>query len=120
MSVRRAWLPGLGSAGCVVWLAARGSARIRLAADVAELPKKIDQLAGQGWGRRGIQPGALADDAEFLRRAYLDVAGRIPSVSETQAYLKTHARTPRRLVDQLAASPRYGGRPLHQRLFGPS
>jgi hypothetical protein len=34
---------------------------------------------------RSIHPAPRATDEEFLRRAYLDLTGRIPRVSETRA-----------------------------------
>src|SRR5947209_6882320 len=107
MSVRRAWLPGL-AALLVLCGSAAADPPDHAGRDVAELAKKIDQLLARGWADAGIQPAALADDAEFLRRVYLDVAGRVPSVSEAQAFLKdTRPDRRARLVDQLLASPRY-------------
>jgi len=49
---------------------------------------------------------ALADDAEFLRRIYLDLAGRIPSVKEARAFLEDKSADKRaKLIDQLLAGP---------------
>jgi hypothetical protein len=49
-----------------------------------------------------------AGDAEFLRRVYLDLAGRIPSVAEARAFLADKRSDKRaRLVEQLLAGPRY-------------
>jgi hypothetical protein len=46
-----------------------------------------------------------ASDAEFLRRAYLDLAGRIPSVEETRAFLADSDGDKRtKLIDRLLAS----------------
>jgi len=53
----------------------------------------------------------VADDAEFLRRVTLDLAGRIPSVAEVQSFLSDtnpDKRTSR--IDQLLASPEYARR----------
>jgi len=44
------------NAAGVVWLGCRGFRRIRLAATVAELAKKIDQLLARDGPTRGIQP----------------------------------------------------------------
>ncbi len=55
-----------------------------------------------------MEPAPLSDDAEFLRRVYLDLAGRIPTVSQTRAFLADKRSDKRdRLVEQLLASPRY-------------
>lgn len=48
---------------------------------------------------------APSSDAEFLRRSYLDLAGRIPSVEESRAFLADPAADKRgQLVDRLLAS----------------
>ena len=51
---------------------------------------------------------AVADDTEFLRRITLDLAGRIPTVAETTAFLADANSSKRTvLVDRLFASPEY-------------
>ncbi|MCA9099717.1 MAG: DUF1549 domain-containing protein, partial [Planctomycetales bacterium] len=42
----------------------------------------IDELFAESWAANAITPAAVADDAELVRRTYLDLAGRIPSVHE--------------------------------------
>ncbi|WP_425616164.1 DUF1549 domain-containing protein [Anatilimnocola sp. NA78] len=73
-----------------------------------ELAAKIDQHLASAWQRAGLQPAAVADEATFLRRVYLDLVGRIPTAAETQAYL-ADARPERRalLVEQLISSGGY-------------
>jgi Protein of unknown function (DUF1549)/Protein of unknown function (DUF1553) len=39
------------------------------------------------WTALGLQPSARADDSEWLRRVYLDIMGRVPTVHEAQAFL---------------------------------
>jgi hypothetical protein len=69
---------------------------------------KIDQRLADRWAQSNVQPAPLADDAEFLRRVYLDIAGHTPSVAEARAFLKDMAPDKRqRLVDKLLNSPRY-------------
>ena len=49
---------------------------------------------------------ASADDAEFLRRASLDISGRIPTASEARAFLDDPRPDKRaRLVERLVRSP---------------
>src|SRR5438067_1590806 len=75
---------------------------------VQALAARIDKHLAAGWSAAGMEPAPLAVDAEFLRRVYLDVAGRIPSVAETRAFLKDSSPEKRlRLVEHLLASPRY-------------
>jgi hypothetical protein len=72
------------------------------------LAAKIDQHLAKAWERARATPAPAADDAEFLRRVTLDLAGRIPSVAETRAFLADkHPDKRTRLIDRLLASPRY-------------
>ncbi len=76
--------------------------------DTLELTAKIDQLVAARWRATKVQPAAPADDAQFLRRVYLDLAGRIPSVAEARAFLGDRRPDKRkRLVDTLLDSPAY-------------
>lgn len=53
-------------------------------------------------------PVASADDAEFLRRATLDLHGLIPSADEARAFLDDTATDKRvRLIERLLDSPRF-------------
>ncbi len=49
---------------------------------------RIDQLVFATLQERGIEPALLCSDTVFVRRAYLDVIGTIPTVEETRAFLK--------------------------------
>ncbi len=70
------------------------------------LHRQIDQLMEKK--ANGSPGGALADDAEFLRRIYLDLAGRIPSTEEARAFLQDKAADKRvQLIDNLLAGPDY-------------
>ena len=54
------------------------------------------------WLANGIRPVGPATDAEFMRRVYLDLVGRIPSVSEVQEFLEDSSPNRREaLVDRL-------------------
>jgi hypothetical protein len=68
----------------------------------------VDQLVNEKLKQLQILPSDLCSDDEFLRRAYLDLTGRLPSVEETQAYLNdiTPEKRPR-LVDHLLDTPDY-------------
>jgi hypothetical protein len=55
-----------------------------------------------------ITPSDLCSDDEFLRRAYLDVIGRLPTIEETTTYGNDLAEGKRaRLVDQLLETTDY-------------
>lgn len=66
------------------------------------LHARIDQLIE---AKAGGPLAATSSDAEFLRRLYLDLAGRIPSVEESRAFLADTAADKReKLIDKLLAS----------------
>ncbi len=68
----------------------------------AELSQRLDDELSKIWAANGIQPVEKATDAEFMRRLYLDLTGRIPSVSEAEDFLEDPAPNRReRLVDRL-------------------
>lgn len=67
-----------------------------------QLARQIDDALTAGWRVAKISPAAAADDAEFLRRAYLDLVGRIPSVAEARAFLGSNDSEKRaKLVEDL-------------------
>jgi hypothetical protein len=97
-------------AGAGPWSPAAGAALSAAAAkrDARELTATIDRLIAKRWAAAGVEPAPRADDATFLRRAYLDLAGRIPSVAEARAFLKDQAPDKReRLVEALLAGNGY-------------
>src|SRR5438132_536745 len=80
----------------------------RAADDAQFLANRIDHWIAAGWKAKNVKPAGLADDAEFLRRVYLDVAGRIPRAGEARIFLEdTRADKRQRLVEQLLESPHY-------------
>jgi hypothetical protein len=56
------------------------------AGDIQTMANNIDARLEAAWGGT-VKPAALADDAEFFRRVHLDLAGRIPSVTEIRDFL---------------------------------
>ena len=46
-----------------------------------ELTRRVDNELAAQWQKNGIHPVEAASDAEFMRRVYLDLTGRIPTVS---------------------------------------
>ncbi len=78
------------------------------AAGTTAASKQIDALLGQSWQKHQITPNPLVDDAAFLRRAYLNVAGRIPTLEEAKAVHDCIATDKRaKLIDSLLASEGY-------------
>src|SRR5437588_67282 len=74
--------------------------------DAEALAGQIDRRLGKGWTAAGVQPAPLADDAEFLRRVYLELAGKIPPVADARAFLADPSPDKRRrLVERLLDGP---------------
>ncbi len=76
----------------------------------AMLPEsqKIDELLAKGWEKAGVKPNPPASDDVLVRRLYLDIAGRIPTVEEAAAYTKSSDPQKRaKLIDTLLASDGY-------------
>ena len=77
--------------------------------DATELAKSIDQQIESRLNREGIRAAELTDDAEFVRRNYLDLHGVVPTLEEVKRFLADGDRDKRaRLVDSLLADGRYG------------
>jgi hypothetical protein len=62
-------------------------------------PNPVDRYFDGSWKSARIKPGPLADDYEFLRRASLDVTGRLPRPDEIRAFIKSPDRA--RKIDEL-------------------
>lgn len=55
-----------------------------------------------------LLPSDLCDDAEYLRRVYLDIIGTLPTAAEARRFLADKAKDKRaRLVDELLQRPEY-------------
>jgi hypothetical protein len=54
---------------------------------VADLTARLDARMAQRWAAQGVKPAPLADDAEFIRRLYLDLVGHIPSITDARDFL---------------------------------
>jgi hypothetical protein len=76
--------------------------------DAAALARLIDDHIEKRLKAEKISCSPRTDDAEFLRRVYLDLHGVIPAVDQARAFLKSAAPDRRaRLVEELLGSPRY-------------
>lgn len=66
--------------------------------------RQIDTLLAQDWQQHKLAPNPPASDATFVRRIYLDVIGRIPTLQEAQDFLASSAPDKRAtLIDKLLA-----------------
>src|SRR5687767_13137589 len=108
----RVWSWALGLA-CVGALAA-GPAHAaepeqKAARDPAAVAAAIDRELDWRLAQEKIPASPVASDAEFLRRAYLDITGRVPTAEQAVAFLDSKAPGKRpKLIDELLAGPNYG------------
>ena len=87
------------------------SASIPLGAPVENLPAAknfIDKLVFAKLKRIGVPPSPVCDDATFLRRVSLDIAGHLPTTEEANAFLARKEPDKRdKLIESLLSSPDY-------------
>lgn len=72
----------------------------------AALPEstKIDELLAKDWEKNGLKPNPPASDEVLVRRLYLDIAGRVPTIEEVRQYLESRDPQKRsKLIDTLLA-----------------
>ena len=73
------------------------------AADGIPLHQRIDEIIS---AKAGGPLAAQSSDEEFLRRVYLDLAGRVPSVEEARSFLASKDANKRAvLIDEILKSP---------------
>jgi hypothetical protein len=76
--------------------------------DATTAAGEIDALLAQAWQEHQVTPNPPAGDGTLVRRLYLDIAGRIPTLQETRAFLDSTAPDKRaKLIDQLLSSDGY-------------
>ncbi len=69
----------------------------------------VDDLVNAKLKQLHIEPSALCTDQEFLRRAYIDAIGTLPTADEARAFLDDPSPNKRdKLVDALLQRPEYG------------
>jgi hypothetical protein len=102
-------MPTVGGRGLVPWalaMAVLGGWLGERAAAEEPLHRRIDALIFAGSG--GLPAAAPAEDGEFARRAYLDLAGRIPTSDETRRFLADVSADKRpRLIEALLVGADY-------------
>lgn len=74
----------------------------------AAMTARVDELLAKYWQAHNITPAEPSSDAEFMRRAYLDLIGTLPYPTEVEDFLADKSIAKRaELVDRLV------NRPLH-------
>ena len=67
--------------------------------------RAIDARLAQQYQSLGIEPAGKTEDSVFVRRLYLDLAGRIPSLEEANSFSENPDRA--QLIDQLLQSQEF-------------
>ena len=76
--------------------------------EVQAKAQQIDQMVTAKLAKEKIQPNEAVTDDVFVRRIYLDIVGRIPSLKETTSFLADKAPNKRaKLIDELLSSDGY-------------
>jgi hypothetical protein len=85
------------------------SAAQNRASEAAQLAGFIDQQIEARLIKEGVRAAAIADDATFLRRIFLDLHGTLPSLEQVKNFLANPRPDKRaQLIDWLLADERYG------------
>ncbi|MDA1015984.1 MAG: DUF1549 and DUF1553 domain-containing protein [Planctomycetota bacterium] len=72
------------------------------------LHNRVDEFVAGKLRKLNIHPSNLSDDDDFLRRAYVDVIGTLPTADETRHFLRDRDPEKRaRLIDELLDRPEY-------------
>ena len=86
-------------------------ATVPLGVEVENLPKSnnfVDDLVFDKLQRLGLPASGISNDASFLRRVTIDVAGRLPTLEESEAFLQSEDPEKRsKWIDKLLASTDY-------------
>src|SRR5436190_17822973 len=79
--------------------------RAALKMTAQELADWIDKRFEEEYQKAGTKPGDPVDDATFLRRVYLDLQGRIPTVAQLRDFMAEESSFKRQdYVDRLLTS----------------
>ncbi|MEM6915061.1 MAG: DUF1549 domain-containing protein, partial [Verrucomicrobiota bacterium] len=87
--------------------------------ELAALPSREDLSSDEKAKRKAeierememCKPNPRTDDNQFLRRVYIDIAGRIPTFDEAEAFLNNRSETKRSdLINELLDSPAFAMR----------
>lgn len=94
---------GSFAAETAIPLQGKGSAK------AADLARAIDRAIQDQLEVEKVPSSPLSSDAEFLRRAHLDIVGVIPTAEKAAQFLDSKDADKRaKLIDELLASPVYG------------
>jgi Protein of unknown function (DUF1549)/Protein of unknown function (DUF1553) len=81
---------------------------VALTATVAQSAGEVDRLIMKQLTAKGVKPNPPSTDEQFVRRAYLDIVGRIPSYDEASGFMADSSPNKRaKLIDMLLDTEGY-------------
>lgn len=87
-----------------------GARAVETAAQPAFDGTALDRAIEDALAAKGLAAAAPCDDATFLRRVHLDLAGTLPTAEEVAEFLEDTAADKRaRVIDRLLESPAFAG-----------
>src|SRR5687767_3985481 len=94
----------VGAAAAVLALAAPARA-----ADLPPQVALINEELAKGWKLAELKPSKRASDYEFVRRAFIDIVGRIPTAEEVKDFAEADSSRDKRvkLVQRLLSEKEY-------------
>ena len=105
LSLLAALLFGVASAGFSTADEKQPAEKSAVKMTAQELADWIDNRFEEEYQKAGTKPGELVDDATFLRRVYLDLQGRIPTVAQLRDFVSEESSFKRQdYVDRLLTS----------------
>lgn len=99
---------GFGNAYTGAKIQGKEVQEVRALEEVLKDAKAIDAILAKGYATNKVKPLPLADDATFVRRAHLQVGGRIPTYQETIGFLESNdPQKHSTLIDRILNSEAY-------------
>ncbi|MBK8976961.1 MAG: DUF1549 domain-containing protein [Planctomycetes bacterium] len=107
----RSPVPGVATLLLAVTLAPVAPSQSAEERALRQAAERIDAAVEQDLRAHDLTPNPTVDDATFVRRTWLRIGGRAPTLAETRAFLDDRGPDKRtRLVDDLLASPAHQSR----------
>jgi hypothetical protein len=94
---------------CLLIVVASGHGSIKAQEVTSQgITSQIDQRIALGYSKASIVPAEICTDEQFIRRLYLDIAGRIPTLAERESFILDRSVSKRlEWIDRLLASEDY-------------
>lgn len=93
---------------CVIGTSVSAAEKTFSTGSADPLINEINSQIRAVWTENEVTPSPVADDAEWVRRVYLDIVGHVPSYEQWEAFINDKAPDKRsKLIDKLLDDPDY-------------